>query len=90
LLSEYGINTVNNPIHVNRILRENNLINVRVEKGLELLDAGASQAFATADHQIAHVYVNDKTQLEKVRTILNNIAGYSFSIGRKYQKRLSS
>ena len=86
LLSEYGINTVNNPIHINRILRENNLINVRVEKGLELLDAGASQAFATADHQIAHVYVNDKTQLEKVKTILNNIAGVALVLDENTKK----
>ncbi|WP_044174155.1 alkaline phosphatase family protein [Flectobacillus major] len=75
LLSEYGINNVNNPIHINRILRENGLISVRVEKGLELLDCGASKAFATADHQIAHVYVNDPSKKEAVRAILEKIQG---------------
>src|SRR4051794_30240614 len=59
LLSEYGIAPVNNPIHINQVLRENGLLHFRVERGLELLDAGASKAFAVADHQIAHVYIND-------------------------------
>src|SRR4029079_16546371 len=46
VLSEYGISDVSNPIHINRILREHDLPNIRVERGLELLDAGASKAFA--------------------------------------------
>ncbi|HRN58364.1 MAG TPA: alkaline phosphatase family protein, partial [Agriterribacter sp.] len=48
LLSEYGINPVDNPIHINRALREKGLLGIRVERGLELLDAGASRAFAVA------------------------------------------
>lgn len=60
VLSEYGITPVNNPIHINRLLRREGLVNVRVERGTELLDAGASRAFAVADHQVAHVYINDK------------------------------
>jgi hypothetical protein len=44
-------------VHINRALRETGWLKVRVERGLELLDAGASDAFAVADHQIAHVYV---------------------------------
>lgn len=31
----------------------------RVEEGRGLLDAGASTAFAVADRQVAHVYIND-------------------------------
>ncbi len=65
LLSEYGINPVSKPIHINRILREAGYIAVRQERWYELLDAGASKAFATADHQIAHVYINDKSKLGK-------------------------
>jgi predicted AlkP superfamily pyrophosphatase or phosphodiesterase len=59
LLSEYGITPVSRPVHINRVLRKLNLISIREELGLELLDAGESQAFAVADHQVAHVYVND-------------------------------
>ena len=57
VVSEYGITPVQDAVHINRTLREAGLIRVRVEMGRELLDAGASRAFALADHQVAHVYV---------------------------------
>jgi len=75
LLSEYGITNVNNPIHINRILRSEGLISIREERGLELLDAGASKAFAVADHQIAHIYVNDTKIKSKVKELLEGIDG---------------
>lgn len=88
VLSGYGITPVSRPIHINRLLRKQGLIQVRVERGLELLDAGASQAFAMADHQIAHVYVNDPTQLEPVKKLLEatpGIAKVLDSEGKKQQ-----
>jgi len=75
LLSEYGLHDVSTPIHINRALREHGLITVRAELGLELLDAGASAAFAVADHQIAHVYVPERTRVGQVRGILERIPG---------------
>ena len=68
ILSEYGITDVDNPIHLNRILRSKGYISVRVERGLELLDAGASKAFAVADHQIAHIYLNDQSVKQEVKS----------------------
>jgi len=56
-LSEYGITEVSRPVHINRALRQAGWLKVRVEQGREQLDAGASDAFAVADHQLAHVYV---------------------------------
>jgi predicted AlkP superfamily pyrophosphatase or phosphodiesterase len=75
ILSEYGITPVSRPVHLNRVLRENGLIRVREEIGGELLDAGASSAFAVADHQVAHVYVNDRGVLGQVRDILAKVPG---------------
>ncbi|NHC37319.1 alkaline phosphatase family protein [Scytonema millei] len=75
VVSEYGITSVSQPVHLNRVLRENGLLTVREELGRELLDAGASIAFAVADHQIAHVYVNDPAYIPKVRDILEATAG---------------
>ncbi|MFD1144232.1 alkaline phosphatase family protein [Larkinella insperata] len=75
ILSEYGIMNVSRPIHPNRLLREAGLINVRVEQGLELLDAGASRAFAVSDHQVAHVYINDPSCAAQVRSILEKTPG---------------
>jgi predicted AlkP superfamily pyrophosphatase or phosphodiesterase len=86
LLSEYGITNVNNPISVNRVLREQGLLSVRVERGLELLDPGASQAFAVADHQIAHVYINDPSVKTKVNNILERIHGVEQVLDRNEQK----
>lgn len=67
VISEYGITNIERPIHVNRILRDMDLLALREENGLELLDAGASKAFAVADHQIAHVYLKDKSQIEVIK-----------------------
>ena len=75
VVSEYGISPVNTPVHLNRVLREQGLLAVREELGLELLDPGASAAFAVADHQIAHVYVNDRQRLSRVREILEKTPG---------------
>jgi predicted AlkP superfamily pyrophosphatase or phosphodiesterase len=75
VLSEYGIVPVSRPVHVNRALREAGLIQVREEMGRELLDAGASQAFAVADHQIAHVYVRSAERVAEVKTLLEGLDG---------------
>jgi predicted AlkP superfamily pyrophosphatase or phosphodiesterase len=75
LISEYGITPVSRPVHINRMLRAAGLLAVREELGRELLDAGASAAFAVADHQIAHVYVNDTTRLRHVRALLEATGG---------------
>jgi predicted AlkP superfamily pyrophosphatase or phosphodiesterase len=75
VLSEYGITAVNRPIHINRALRGAGLLAVREELGRELLDPGASQAFAVADHQIAHVYVRDPARVPSVKALLEKLAG---------------
>ena len=75
LLSEYGITDVNNPIHLNRILRSKGYIAIREERGLELLDAGQSKAFAVADHQIAHIYLNDPSVKLEVKALLESVSG---------------
>lgn len=85
LLSEYGIAPVSKPIHLNRLFREHNLVQIRVERGLELLDPGASKAFVVADHQIAHVYINDPSVTEQVKTLLKTTPGIQLVLDRKEQ-----
>jgi len=87
LLSEYGITNVSNPVSINRVLREHGLLQIRVERGLELLDAGASRAFAVADHQIAHIYINDPSVASKVRGIVEKIPGVELVLDRSEQVR---
>lgn len=85
LLSEYGITPVNNPIHLNRLFRQHGLLQIRMERGLELLDPGASKAFVVADHQIAHVYINDKSVTEQVKALLKTVASVELVLDREEQ-----
>jgi len=75
VVSEYGITPVTKDIPINRHLREAGLLSVRRESGMEQLDAGASQAFAVADHQLAHVYVTQTERLEHIAQLLSGIEG---------------
>jgi predicted AlkP superfamily pyrophosphatase or phosphodiesterase len=75
VLSEYGITEVSDAVHVNRALREAGFLRVREELGLEQLDAGASRAFAVADHQVAHVYVRNPADLPAVRALCEKLEG---------------
>lgn len=75
VLSEYGVTEVSNPVHINRALREAGMIQVREELGRELLDAGASSAFAVADHQIAHIYVRRPEAVAEVKALAESLAG---------------
>lgn len=70
VLSEYGITPVSGSVPINRLLRQAGWLQVRQELGRELLDCGASRAFAVADHQIAHVYVREDGLIEEVRALL--------------------
>ncbi|MBK9138168.1 MAG: alkaline phosphatase family protein [Verrucomicrobia bacterium] len=70
VLSEYGLVNVERPIHLNREFRRRGWIAVREELGRELLDCGASQVFAVADHQVAHVYLSDPRIAGEVREVI--------------------
>lgn len=83
LLSEYGINNVSKPIHINRVLREHDCLAIREEQGLELLDAGASKAFAVSDHQIAHIYVKNSANKKEIKKILEAIPGVGHVLDSK-------
>jgi predicted AlkP superfamily pyrophosphatase or phosphodiesterase len=87
VLSEYGIVPVDTPVHINRILRKLGCIRVREELGLEVLDPGASAAFAIADHQIAHVYVNDRARLASIRDALENTSGIDLVLDEEGKRR---
>ena len=87
LLSEYGIAPVSNPIHLNRLFRQHDLLGIRTERGLELLDPGASKAFIVADHQIAHVYINDPSVTDTVKALLKTVPGVELMLDRNDQAK---
>ena len=82
LLSEYGITNVDTPVHLNRIFREQGWLTVKDELGLEILDAGASKVFAVADHQVAHIYLNDASLEKSVREVLEKTSGVEKVLGK--------
>jgi predicted AlkP superfamily pyrophosphatase or phosphodiesterase len=75
VLSEYGIVPVSKPVHPNRVLRAAGLVAYRMELGREVIDIGGSEAFAMADHQIAHVYVRDPARIGEVKALLEGVDG---------------
>jgi hypothetical protein len=75
LLSEYGITNVDTPVSLNRLFREQGWLTIKEELGLEILDAGASRVFAVADHQVAHIYLNDPSLETAVRRLLEKTTG---------------
>ena len=75
ILSEYGISKVDHVIHLNREFRKRGWIQVKDELGLETLDCGGSRVFAVADHQVAHIYINDPSIHDAVMDLLENTEG---------------
>src|SRR6056297_2663418 len=75
VVSEYGLVPVSRPVHLNRRLREAGWLTVRDGPFGEMLMAGESEAFAVADHQVAHVYVRDPARVDDVRKLLESAPG---------------
>ncbi|MEV0742230.1 nucleotide pyrophosphatase/phosphodiesterase family protein [Streptomyces sp. NPDC050549] len=87
-LSEYGISPVHRPVDINRALRREGLLEVYTQSGMEYLDPHTSRAFAVADHQAAHVYVPDGTDIPRVRDVLAALPGVDEVLDRAAQARL--
>ncbi|MDQ3539857.1 MAG: alkaline phosphatase family protein [Chloroflexota bacterium] len=87
IVSEYGIQTVSRQIHLNRLFRERGWISYRRELGRDMLDPGGSRAFAVADHQIAHIYVNDPSILSDVRAAVATADGVATVLDEDGKRR---
>lgn len=87
MLSEYGISPVDKPVSLNRTLREHGFITVREEQGGEVLIPGGSRAFAVADHQVAHIYIEESSEVETVRRILEELPGVDKILGEEGKKK---
>nr|WP_300049291.1 nucleotide pyrophosphatase/phosphodiesterase family protein [uncultured Nocardioides sp.] len=85
VLSEYGITDADQPVDINRMLRRSGLLEVYTQDGMEYLDPWTSRAFAVADHQVAHVYVDDPADLETVRGLCAELPGVDQVLDRSAQ-----
>jgi predicted AlkP superfamily pyrophosphatase or phosphodiesterase len=88
VLSEYGIERVDRPVFLNRLLHANGLLRVQETGHGQLLDCGASRAFAVADHQCAHVYVRDAADLAAVRALCAGADGVERVLDRERQREI--
>ncbi len=70
VVSEYGHCDVTRAVEPNRILRKAGLLSVRPGPFGEIFDPFNSRAFAVCDHQLAHVYIKDPADLDRVRDLL--------------------
>ena len=75
VLSEYGIEAVDRPIFPNRCLTEAGELDVQVTSHGDLLDVHRSRAFAVCDHQVAHVYVQQGSDVKRIRQLLSGLEG---------------
>ncbi len=70
VVSEYGLVDVNQPVLLNRVLREKGLLSARPGPFGDILDTFGSRAFAVCDHQVAHVYVQRASDVRQVRELV--------------------
>lgn len=78
IVGDYAIRPVTLPVaHPNRTLREAGLFQVRSVRGMAYPDFYLSRAFAMVDHEIAHVYVRDPEDVQKVADVLRASGAYS-------------
>jgi len=81
VVSEYGHGDVSRPVYLNRILRREGLLAARRGPFGEQLDTFNSRAIAVCDHQLAHVYVNDSSDVPRVREVLLAQSGVARVLG---------
>jgi predicted AlkP superfamily pyrophosphatase or phosphodiesterase len=70
------------------VLRRHCWLSIKDELGLETLDCGGSRAFAVADHQVAHIYLNDPAIESQVRAAIEAEAGVERVLDVTAQKEL--
>lgn len=86
IFGDYAIGESNQAIFPNRALLQANLFQTRTVANMLYPDFHASQAFAMVDHEVAHVYLRDPTQLEATRLLLTSLEGIESVMDAKAQR----
>jgi predicted AlkP superfamily pyrophosphatase or phosphodiesterase len=87
VVSEYGLEEVDTPVHINRALRKEGLLTVRESPVGEVLDVFGSDAFAVSDHQLAHVYARTSEACASAEHLLRNLPGVDQVLDRRAQRK---
>ncbi len=88
VVSEYAMTDVSRVIYPNRMLRDAGLARIDERDGHEYLNLKESKAFAVVDHQFAHVYVNDPTDVDAAAGIFEGLDGIAHSLFGDERKRV--
>lgn len=88
IVSDYGYETVNQPVYLNRELRRAGFVSIEDAENGERLDFGTSRAFAVCDNQVAHVYVRRSEDIAAVRRVLEATSGVKEVLDRAAQAPL--
>lgn len=75
VVSEYGLQPVSRPIDINRHLRRSGDLKVRRGPFGEQLHPGDCDAFAIADHQIAHIHIRRPEDRFRIERLVGEIDG---------------
>ncbi len=75
VVNEYTHLQVGSAVPLNRVLRQNGFLKARDGPFGEMLDTFESDAFAVCDHQVAHVYLKNPTDSEKLSELLVAVPG---------------
>ncbi|MEL6898819.1 MAG: alkaline phosphatase family protein, partial [Planctomycetota bacterium] len=75
VVSEYGLVPVHRPVMINRVLGDAGWLSVRDGPFGQQMMPGECDAFAVADHQLAHVYVRDSGNRDAVQRLLESTPG---------------
>ncbi len=86
-VGDYAIRAVEHgAVFPNGALHNADLFLTQQVKGMAYPDFFAGRAFAMVDHEIAHVYVPDRTALDRTREVLSDIAGVDQVLDREAQR----
>ena len=75
VVGEYAMTDVTRVRYPNRILRDAGLLALDEREGREFLNVERSAAFAVVDHQFAHVYVQDRTDIDAACGLFEGLPG---------------
>jgi predicted AlkP superfamily pyrophosphatase or phosphodiesterase len=88
ILSEYGMTRVETPVYLNRVLRSEGWLRIQRARNGELLEAGASKAFAVCSHQVAHVYVANRSDIQPIKQLLESTPGVEKVLDAEQQQQV--
>ena len=75
IFGDYAFGDAGTPLYPNRLLRERGFFAVRDVRGRLYPDFHYSRAFAVVDHEVAHVYVQDSSDVRGVAEAMDGMDG---------------